>query len=72
MFENDQPAFDPWCSHLITSRATRAVQIWMRRALSLTPIKVLTLRFCFRVLKKTSICHRSLSMELIVVDPHLR
>jgi len=37
-----------------------AVQIWVLTAFSLAPTKVLTLRFCFSALKKSSICQRSL------------
>ena len=37
-----------------------AVQIWMCIAFSLVPTKVLILRFCLSVLKKTSIFQRSL------------
>ena len=50
--ESDQPAEERKWSHLSSSRASRAVQIWMRRAFSVVPTKVLTLRFCLRALKK--------------------
>ena len=40
--ESDHPAFDRWCSHLSRSRASKAVQIWMRSAFSVVPTKLLT------------------------------
>ena len=58
--ESDHPAFDRWCSHLSRSRASKAVQIWMRSAFSVVPTKLLTRKFCLSALKKSSICHRSL------------
>ena len=57
--EKDQDKWDWYCSHLSSSRAIKAVQIWMRRAFSLVPTKVFTLRCCFRVLKNSSIFQRS-------------
>ena len=40
--------------------AISAVQIWTFRALALVRTKVLIVRFCFRALKNSSICQRSL------------
>jgi hypothetical protein len=39
--------------------AIKAVQIWMRKAFSLVPTKLFTLRFCLSALKKSSISQRS-------------
>ena len=44
--ESDHPAFDRWCSHLSRSRASKAVQIWMRSAFSVVPTKLLTRKHC--------------------------
>ena len=45
---------------VIQLTGSKAVQIWMRSAFSLVPTKVFTFRFCFRVLKNSSISQRSL------------
>src|SRR5277367_1045776 len=46
--DSDHLALERWCNHLSSSIAIRAVQIWMRRAFSLVPTKLFTLRFCFK------------------------
>src|SRR5208283_1124809 len=53
--DNDQLAWDKWWSHLRSSIASKAVQIWMRSAFSLVPTKLLIFRFCLRALKNSSI-----------------
>jgi hypothetical protein len=49
-----------WCSHLSRRMAIRAVQIWMRKAFSLVPTKLFSLRFYWIALKNSSISQRSL------------
>jgi len=51
-FDRDHFAFERWWIHLSNRMAIRAVQIWMRRAFSLVPTKLFTLRFCFSALKE--------------------
>src|ERR1700733_8035536 len=51
--DRDHLAFDRWCTHFSRRMAIRAVQIWMRRAFSLVPTKLFTLRFCFNALKNS-------------------
>ena len=40
--------------------AISAVHTWTFKALALVPTNVLIFRFCFRALKNSSICQRSL------------
>ena len=58
--DSDHFAFDRWWSHFRSSRAIKAVQIWIRKAFSLVPTKLFTLRFCLSALKNSSISQRSL------------
>ncbi len=53
---------------MITSKEIRAVQIWMRRAFSLSPTKVLTFRFCFQRLEEEFLEIRSIGFQL--TPPH--
>jgi len=48
------------CRNFSSSIAIRAIQIWTCTAFSLVPTNVLILRCCFKALKRSSICHRSL------------
>jgi len=69
-FERDQRAFEMKCSHLNNSRASIAVQIWMRRAFSLVPMKVLILRALFKKdlggVMKIFISHASEDKDIFV------
>jgi hypothetical protein len=58
--DRDHLALERWCSHFSSRIAIKAVQIWMRRAFSLVPTKLFTLRFCLSALKNNSISQRSL------------
>ena len=51
--------------------AINAVQIWVLR-IGEVPTKDSILRFCLMVLKKLSLCQRSLSMAAMVVNTKVR
>ena len=59
-FESDQPKRERNFRYFRRSRAISAVQIWIMTALAEVPTKVFIFRFCLMVLKKISICQRSL------------
>jgi hypothetical protein len=59
-FESDQPNRERNMRYLRRRMVISAVQIWIMTAFAEVPTKVFILRFCFIVLKKISICQRSL------------
>ena len=59
-FDSDEAKRERSWRERRSSIAIRAVQTWIFSALALVPTNVLILRFCFRALKNSSICHRSL------------
>ena len=71
-FEIDHPKLERNFKYFRRRMAINAVQIWVLRAFADVPTNVLILRFCLIVLKKISICHRSLYAAAIVVAPKVR
>ena len=59
-FDRLHPKLDFNCMNFKSNMAIRAVQICVFTAFGEVPTKVLTCRFCFSALKKSSICHLSL------------
>ena len=59
-FEIDQAKLERNLRYFRMRIAINAVQIWIMSALGEVPTNVFILRFCFMVLKKISICQRSL------------
>ena len=68
-FDSDHWNRERYFKYFRIKTAITAVQIWIKSALGEVHTKVLILRFCFMVLKKISICHRSLYMAATVVAP---
>src|SRR5208283_5681593 len=71
-FETDHAKVERNLRYFKRRTAIKAVQIWVFSAFADVPTNVLTLRFCLMVLKKTSICQRSLYAAAIVVAPNPR
>ena len=71
-FDIDQPSVERNFKYFRIRMAINAVQIWVNKAFRLVPTNVLIFRFCLIVLKKISICHRSLYMLAMVVAPNAR